>query len=406
MKRSSYQFGSLYRETRKTGSDVWVYRWREERANGKRRLRKQVVGSVRQYRNRGEAQQAVETLRISANRESTGVAAQPDAFRALVEDYRVKEMPVDVHEGKSRGTKLVYNSVLNYHIVPKWGNCSLRRITTIEVEDWLKSLKLSPASKAKIRNVMSMIFRHAIRWGWLGQHENPIAMVRVSRKRMKPPAVLTAVEFGALLEALPDRERLMGIICATCGLRIGEVLGLKWEDINFKDQTANVLRSFVDGSIGRCKTEISQQPVPLDEAVLRDLEAWRLVCGFPDPGDWVFASYQTFGKLPMWPDSLRTKVLQPAARRVGIGKSIGWHTFRHTYCSLLVQTGNDVRVVQELMRHAKLSTTLEVYTHAGMDKKRMAQKKAVDLLLDRNRGTEPLNSSGRKDEECSLRVPA
>ncbi len=406
MKRSSYQFGSLYRETRKTGSDVWVYRWREENGEGKRRLRKQVVGTVREFRNKGEAQQAVESVRISANRESTGIAAQPETFRALVEDYRVKEMPVDVHEGKTRGTKLVYSSVLNHHIVPKWGKCSLRRIGSIEVEDWLKSLKLSPASKAKIRNVMSMVFRHAIRWGWLGQQENPIVMVRVSRKRMKAPVVLTAEEFRTLLVALPDRERLMGTICATCGLRIGEVLGLKWEDINFKDQTANVLRSFVDGSIGPCKTEVSQQPVPWDEIVLEGLKAWRLVCGYPNDEDWVFASEQRFGRLPMWPDSLRTKVLQPTARKVGISKRIGWHTFRHTYCSLLVQAGNDVRVVQELMRHAKVSTTLEVYTHAAMDKKRVAQKRAVDLLLDRNQGTESANSSEPGKQECSHDVPA
>ena len=74
------------------------------------------------FATKGEAQQAVESLRISANRESTGIAAQPETFRALVEDYRVKEMPVDVHEGKTRGTKLVYSSVLNHHIMPKWGN--------------------------------------------------------------------------------------------------------------------------------------------------------------------------------------------------------------------------------------------------------------------------------------------
>lgn len=403
MRRSKYQFGTLYRETRKTGTDVWVYRWREESDEGKRKLRKHVVGTVSEFRSKGEAQQAVEALRISANRGRDAVGSQPQTFRALIEDYRVKEMPIDVHEGKTRGTKLVYNSVLNHHVLPKWGKYAPRHIRTIEVEEWLKSLKLSPASKAKIRNVMSMIFRHAIRWGWLGQHENPIVMVRVSTKRKKTPVILTVEEFRALLAALPDRERLMGTICATTGMRIGELLGLKWEDINFEDQTANVLRSFVDGSIGPCKTEISQQPVPLDEAVLRELETWRLGCGFPDPGDWVFASYQTFGKLPMWPDSLRRKILQPTARKIGITKSIGWHTFRHTYSSLLAHTGNDVRVVQELMRHAKLSTTLEVYTHAGMDKKRVAQKKAVDLLLDRNRGPKPAK---REEAPCSLDVPA
>ena len=254
-------------------------------------------------------------------------------------------------------------------------------------------------TRAKVRNVLS-IFRHGIRWGWLTQ--NPIAMVRVSSKRLRRPDVLTAEEFESLLAALPERERLMGTICATTGLRIGEALGLKWEDIDFTTHMAEVLRSYSDGAIGPCKTEISEQPVPLDEIVLEGLRAWHPVCGYPEPGDWVFASDRNFGKTPLWPDSLRTKVLQPTARRVGIGKRIGWHTFRRTYSSLLAATGNDVKVVQELMRHAKISTTMEVYAQAGMENKRAAQRKAVDLLL----GRKPKNAStDRAEMDCSHTVP-
>ncbi|HTF65487.1 MAG TPA: tyrosine-type recombinase/integrase [Edaphobacter sp.] len=99
--------------------------------------------------------------------------------------------------------------------------------------------------------------------------------------------------------------------------------------------------------------------------------------------DWVFASPSLFGRMPIWANASLRKVLQPAARKAGITKRVGWHTFRHTYSSLLAETGNDVKVVQELMRHAKVATTMEVYTHAGMEKKRMAQSKVVDVLFDR-----------------------
>ena len=123
--------------------------------------------------------------------------------------------------------------------------------------------------------------------------------------------------------------------------------------------------------------------MPLDDVVVEGLQAWIQVCGYPEPGDWVFASDRAFGKTPLWPDSLRAKILQPTARRVSITKQIGWHTFRRTYSSLLAATGNDVKVVQELMRHAKISTTMEVYAQAGMEKKRVAQRKAVDVLFNR-----------------------
>jgi integrase len=272
---------------------------------------------------------------------------------------------------------------LRNHIIPKWGKYRLRDIFAVEVEEWLNGLKLAPGSRAKVRNQMSAIFRHGIRWGWLGLQENPITSVRTSAKRLSIPETLTAEEFRALFGKLPDRERAMGTLCATTGLRVSEVLGLKWEDISFRLRQANVLRSVVDGSVGRCKTEVSQQPVPLDELTLAELQLWRAVTRYAADSDWVFASESVFGKLPIWSNTSLQKVLKPTAKRAGITKKIGWHTFRHTYSSLLSECGDDVKVVQELMRHAKLSTTMEVYTHARMEKKREAQSKVVDLLFGR-----------------------
>ena len=384
MNRPQYQFGTLYSEPRKKGPDVWVYRWREANPQGKRQLRKQIIGTMRELRTRADAQRAAEAFRHSINRHAVEHGGPPQTVHKLVEHYRLKELPMQTHEGKTRGTKLVYNSNLKLYIVPRWGEYPLRRINSVEVEDWLKTLKLAPSSRAKIRNLMSTVFRHAIRWGWLSQNENPIAMVRVSSKRQRVPVTLTAEEFRTLFAVLPDRERTMGAICATTGLRICEVLGLKWEDIDFLQKTANVLRSFVDGSIGPCKTEVSQQPVPLDEIVLEELAGWRSICLYSQAEDWVFGSERLFGRMPVWPDSLRSKILQPAARKAGIAKQIGWHTFRHTYSSLLAETGKDVKVVQELMRHAKVSTTMDLYTHARMENKRIAQRKAVDVLFNRN----------------------
>jgi integrase len=383
MKRPRYQLGTLYMEPRKNGPDVWVYRWREPDEQGKQTLRKAIVGTVRELRTKADAQRSAETHRLNINRQMAEHGRPPVTVAKLVDHYRLKEMPMDTHEGKTRGTKLVYNSSLKLYIVPRWGDYPLRRVTSVEVEEWLKTLKLAPSSRTKIRNLMSTIFRHAIRWGWLGQNENPIALVRCSGKRKRIPEILSAEEFRALFAVLPNRERCIGTICATTGLRVCEVLGLKWEDIDFIDKTANVLRSFVDGAIGPCKTEISQQPVPLDEIAIEELVAWRGVCGFGSDEDWIYASERGFGKQPVWSDSLRNKILQPCARKAGIKKRIGWHTFRHTYSSLLAETGNDVRVVQELMRHAKISTTMEIYTHARMEKKRVAQSKAVDVLFNR-----------------------
>jgi integrase len=76
------------------------------------------------------------------------------------------------------------------------------------------------------------------------------------------------------------------------------------------------------------------------------------------------------GKAPCWPGVVMQKVIRPAALRAGIRKKIGWHTFRHTYSTLLIANGENVKVVQELMRHASSRFTLEIYSQAQLIAKR------------------------------------
>jgi integrase len=78
---------------------------------------------------------------------------------------------------------------------------------------------------------------------------------------------------------------------------------------------------------------------------------------------------------------LLEKVIRPAVARAGISKRIGWHTFRHTYATLLVANGENVKVVQELMRHASTRFTLEIYSQAQLIAKRAAQQRLVEAIL-------------------------
>ena len=66
----------------------------------------------------------------------------------------------------------------------------------------------------------------------------------------------------------------------------------------------------------------------------------------------------------MWPGTVLQKIIQPAALKAEIGKHIAWHTFRHTYSTLLIPNGENVKVIQELMRHASSHVALQFYRHA------------------------------------------
>jgi site-specific recombinase XerD len=85
------------------------------------------------------------------------------------------------------------------------------------------------------------------------------------------------------------------------------------------------------------------------------------------------------GTLPYWPAILMRRMIRPAATRAGITKWIGWHTFRHSYATLLIANGENVKVVQELMRHGSARITVDIYSQARSPAKRAAQHRMCKL---------------------------
>ena len=162
---------------------------------------------------------------------------------------------------------------------------------------------------------------------------------------------------------------------------MSELFALKWKDVNFQANEISVTRSIVMQVVGPCKTEASQKPVPLDPNLAEALLAWRRHTRYNEPDDWIFASPDTNGRRPYWGQPLMRKLIQPAARAVGITKPIGWHTFRHTYSTLLRANRTDIKVMQELMRHASSRVTMDTYTQAITAQKRKAQSDVVGLIL-------------------------
>jgi integrase len=231
---------------------------------------------------------------------------------------------------------------------------------------------------------MSALFHHAMRYEWLDA--NPIKLVRQSAKRERTPDVLELEELQLLLTKLELRERTLVLLDAATGLRVSELLALRWEDVDFKTLELRVIRSIWHQVVGDCKTEASAKPVPLDSYMAEDLLRWRRMSPYPMPGDWVFASPTMKGKQPYWPDNLMKRYIRPVARKAGIHKQVGWHTFRHSFGTLLKANGEDVKTVQELLRHANSRITLEVYTQAVTSNKRAAQSKVVKMMVPNEGG--------------------
>jgi integrase len=385
--RVRYQTGYLRLVPRKTGPHCWEYlRWDSD-LTGRRVRRTAVIGTLQELPNADAAWQASNGLRVSINEARNRQPEQPITVGDLIDHYVKTELDTDLAERtKSHATRVVYRDFLDRWVRPAWGELNIRAVRTIAVERWLGQLLRSDGSpiaastKAKIRNLMSVLFNHAIRHEWLEQGKNPILLVRQSAMRQKIPEYLEVEELRALLSQLDRCFRVMVFLDAVTGLRRSELLALKWEDIDFDRLQINVRRSIYMNVVGNFKTEASRKPVPMDPILANALRTWKAASRYPKPSDWVFASARRGGRNPYWPDSVLSDVIRPAAARAGIEKHIGWHTFRHSFCTLLISNGENVKIVQELMRHSNCRSTLEIYSQARNEAKRAAQHRLIEMI--------------------------
>jgi len=249
--------------------------------------------------------------------------------------------------------------------------------------------------------------------------ENPIKLVEVRgiSKRRKTPMSLSIGQFYLVVGLLPEPYRTMALVAQCTGLRVEEVLALFWSDIDFDEMTMMVTRASVHGRISWVKTEYSEDALPLDKKfvdVLKNLKekssGTDLLFPSPKTGHCYHASpiQQDYIRRAGWclvkcpvcnaePGTACSIVLKGKGsvsaipvhnerREVATKKkfgSIGWHTLRHTYSTLLKAAEVPLHVQQKLMRHADIRTTMNQYGETPIENRRKANSKVVEIVFDR-----------------------
>jgi len=273
-----YQHGHVRCRKRKNRPSCWEFLWWEQDRSGKRVRRTRVIGTVEEYPTRELAQAAVNGLRMRINEERNRQLNHAIKGSDLIDHYLATELSIDQIK-HSHATRIIYREFLIRWIKPRWGNFNLTDVRTIAVETWLRELRrregddLANSTKAKIRNVMSVLFNHAIRYEWL--ERNPITLVRQSAQRRSIPPVLEPGEVQCLLAHLDNPFRVMVLLDVTTGLRRSELFALQWKDIDFSNLLIDIKRSIFLGVVGHCKNETSRQSVPLSLNVAADLWLWK-----------------------------------------------------------------------------------------------------------------------------------
>jgi integrase len=372
--RTRYQFGWLRRKPRRRGPDVWVWVHRSKGSTGKPKENAVIIGNVDQYPTEAEAWRATEGLRLAIN---TAQNTEAVSLNAVIDRYLREKLPRR-HSSASK-----YRSWLTHHIQPKWGSVLILNVKPLLVEEWLSGLDLAPKSKGHIRSIMHILFNWAMKWELIDLDKmNPMKLVRVegSSKRLRQPRTLTVKEFRLLLELLNEPIRTMCIVAACLGLRASEIAGLQWSDFDWGNRQVHIQRGFVVGHVDEVKTTNSNRSLPVHRALATLLlEYKKETAPYAKDTDWLFPSPYGTGR-PRWPWTIQRTHLLPAGIRAGLGR-IGWHTFRHSYSTLLRALRVDLKVQQELLRHADIRTTMNIYTQAMPDAMRRANSRVVEMVL-------------------------
>jgi len=158
---------------------------------------------------------------------------------------------------KRYSTRRSYDSWLDNHILPKWGENPITDLQARPVELWLESLMLSSRSKSSIRGLLSALLDYAMWRGDLPVQRNPMELVAVKNatKRTRQPHSLTVEDFQKFLQHLDESFRTISLVCVCFGLRISECLALKWSDVDWLNGNLSVQRGIVRQRVDDVKTK-------------------------------------------------------------------------------------------------------------------------------------------------------
>jgi len=214
------------------------------------------------------------------------------------------------------------------------------------------------------------MFKHAIQWGYLDA--NPAQYVERPRVEIEEMQVLTPPEIRRLLDAAEEPVRTMLLCAVLTGMRRGELLGLKWEDVDLEGNRIQVRRALWRGKFVTPKSRWSRRAIDLAPTLKAALA--RLPSRFK--GELVFTS--PTGEA-IDPDNFSHRDWARALRRSQL-RRIRFHDLRHTYASLLIAQGAHPKYIQTQLGHASIQTTLDRYGHLMPDMHE-AEARKLDRLV-------------------------
>ena len=318
---------------------------------------------------RGTKREAQAELNRLLNRRNEGTYVDPT--KMTVAEYLEHWLTVDIERRVARKTAVRHRQLVERQIAPRIGQMPLRKLAPTHIEAFEAQLQrdgyvkgrkagqgLTAQTVLHVHRTLSQALAHAVRTGVL--FKNPAEQVKPPRPPRREIAILSKAEVATLLHAAEGSALYLPVLVAvTTGMRRGELLGLRWSDIDLKAARLTVNQS-LERLKGKTtfkspKTQGSRRTITLPALTVEALKEHRAGQGRIGAGELVFSH----DGLPWDPDSL-TKAFDRLVRETGV-RRITFHGLRHTHISHQLMDGVHVKVVSERAGHANVSITLSVY---------------------------------------------
>lgn len=251
-----------------------------------------------------------------------------------------------------------YAGICRNHLLPAFGDTPIDGITVDAVQRYISEKVAAGVSPRTVENhihVLRRILDHAVRCGLV--NENAAKKASLPRQEKREMRFLTAEGIARLIDATAPSWRPLIAMAALTGVRRGEILALRFTDVDFDAGTISISRSMRNGVVTSCKTASSVAVLPMPETLSHLLAQRRRQA--PDPKGLVFCRRDGS---PL-PDGLPNRILADALKRAGL-PPMRFHDLRHSFVVMHLQSGTDIKTLQVLGRWAPSSTTLlETYAH-------------------------------------------
>jgi len=270
--------------------------------------------------------------------------------------------------------------VLGKHVLPCFGQRRLCDITKLDIQQFVADKFRQGLAWQTVRNawiVLSSVLDAAVDYSYL--NSNPARGVKFPQQGLrKEPKILNAEALAKLLGQLREPYRSMVILAALTGLRVGELLALRWKVVDLPRGTICISESVFQGQVQTPKSERSIRTIPIgpQTRVLLEVHRQRFAPKWSE-GDLIFPN-QLGG--PHRESNLLERVLRPAAKAAGL-EHVTWHQLRHIHASVLHDIGVPAKIAQQQLGHANVQTTMNFYTHAIPETHRRAIESLEEALF-------------------------